>query len=319
MFPTPPDEWRKVADQLYDSNDLPIRQLAENIGATFGDTSRADEWRATLKDANRSKAERDHAFSMLSKTASIDERSGKVFIDLLDDSDFRSKAIRSLRAFDDTSIADALIERHRGSSAEDQALLIDTLISRKSYANVLLDSIAAGKLSSDLISAHHARQIVNLGDTGLVTKVEDVWGKINATPEAVSAEIAAVEKLFVEAPLWAFSAQAGHGHFQRLCVSCHQANDKGGLIGPDLTGSGSNGARYFLENIIDPNAVVGADFQITLVTTKDGQTIAGMITEDTASALTLRTVTDPVVVRRRASKAGKLFRSHSCHPLCCRR
>jgi cytochrome c5 len=63
-------------------------------------------------------------------------------------------------------------------------------------------------------------------------------------------------------PSGAFSARHGKEVFQRTCTICHSINGVGGKIGPDLGGSWRNGVDYFLENIIDPNAVVGEDYQL---------------------------------------------------------
>ena len=43
-----------------------------------------------------------------------------------------------------------------------------------------------------------------------------------------------------------------------------------GKLGPDLSGTWRNGPDYFIENIVDPNAVIGDAFQLTIVTLKDG-------------------------------------------------
>ena len=85
---------------------------------------------------------------------------------------------------------------------------------------------------------------------------------------------------------------------QKLCVTCHRLGGEGVMLGPDLTGAGRNGARYFLENVIDPNAVIGADFQVTTVETKQGDVVFGLLTAKTASALTLRTIAGESVVAR---------------------
>ena len=49
---------------------------------------------------------------------------------------------------------------------------------------------------------------------------------------------------------------------------------------------------------MDPNAVIGTDFQMTTVETKAGDTISGLILSETGSALTLRTTTEQVVVAK---------------------
>ena len=86
-----------------------------------------------------------------------------------------------------------------------------------------------------------------------------------------------------------FDTSAGRKHFQTLCASCHKLGEDGTRLGPDLTGSGKNGINYYLENIIDPNAVIGTDFQMTVVETKDGDLISGLLINESPDAITLRT------------------------------
>ena len=72
----------------------------------------------------------------------------------------------------------------------------------------------------------------------------------------------------------------------------------GGKLGPDLAGSWRNGLDYFLENIIDPNAVVGDNFQLHVLTKKDGSVISGVIEQETGTSITARTVTESVIISK---------------------
>src|SRR5262249_13867930 len=110
--------------------------------------------------------------------------------------------------------------------------------------------------------------------------------------------IAKLENVFNEAPLWAYSASAGRQHFQKLCAQCHRLGDEGTRLGPELTGAGKHGIRYFLENIIDPDAVIGTDFQATVVETKNGESVSGLLANETASAITLRTTAGDLVIAK---------------------
>ena len=118
------------------------------------------------------------------------------------------------------------------------------------------------------------------------------------TPADKLERINRLEKVFNEAPLWAYSANAGRQHFEKLCMACHKVGDLGQQLGPELTGAGKHGARYFLENVIDPDAVVGSDFQVTTVETKTNESIAGLLVNETASAITLRTTVGESVVAK---------------------
>ena len=84
----------------------------------------------------------------------------------------------------------------------------------------------------------------------------------------------------------------------QLCLPCHQLNGEGADIGPSLIGSGSNGARYFIENIVDPHAVIGMDYRASVIETKDGEFVSGLIEKKTATAVTIRTVLGSVTVPR---------------------
>jgi putative heme-binding domain-containing protein len=53
---------------------------------------------------------------------------------------------------------------------------------------------------------------------------------------------------------------------------------------------------YFLENIVDPNAVIGENFQLQIITRKDGAVVSGLLDQESATAVTLRTTAQPVVV-----------------------
>jgi len=70
------------------------------------------------------------------------------------------------------------------------------------------------------------------------------------------------------------------------------------VLQTELTGAGKNGIRYFLENIIDPNAVIGSDFRMTTIDTKNGDVISGLVLNETPSALTLRTTAEQVVIAK---------------------
>jgi len=69
-------------------------------------------------------------------------------------------------------------------------------------------------------------------------------------------------------------------------------------LGPDLSGSWRNGVDYFVESIVDPNAVVGVDFQLNLITKRDGTVVSGMVERETETALVVRTPTETLNVPR---------------------
>jgi putative heme-binding domain-containing protein len=178
----------------------------------------------------------------------------------------------------------------------ERSAALSTLTSRSTFALPLLDAVAAGRIKREQLTAFHIRQLAELHNADVDRRVAATWGRILQTPAEKQALIVRLEKVFNEAPLWAYDAGAGHQHYQKLCAQCHRLGDEGVRVGPELTGAGKNGIRYFLENIIDPNAVIGADFQMTTIETKKGDVISGLIVSETQSAITLRTTAGESIV-----------------------
>ena len=63
-------------------------------------------------------------------------------------------------------------------------------------------------------------------------------------------------------------ANLGNGRpvFAKTCATCHTLFGEGGKIGPDLTGSQRANPEYILTKVLDPNAVVAQDYQVTVIT-----------------------------------------------------
>ena len=67
---------------------------------------------------------------------------------------------------------------------------------------------------------------------------------------------------------------------------------EGEKMGPDLTGSQRSSLDYLLENILDPSAVVGKDYRMSIVETVDGRTLSGLIVSNDTKRMVLQTQTD---------------------------
>jgi len=61
--------------------------------------------------------------------------------------------------------------------------------------------------------------------------------------------------------------------FSAVCASCHKLYGEGAALGPDLTGSDRHNLDYLLGNIVDPNAMVPADYRVSAPKLKDGRTL----------------------------------------------
>ncbi|HZI72962.1 MAG TPA: c-type cytochrome [Gemmatimonadales bacterium] len=90
----------------------------------------------------------------------------------------------------------------------------------------------------------------------------------------------------------------GRAVFNLACAVCHTLYGEGGKIGPDLSGAGRDNLDYLLENIIDPSAMVPADFKVTVVSLKDGRVFNGVVMSQNARTLTLKIMNGTVTLEK---------------------
>ncbi len=104
------------------------------------------------------------------------------------------------------------------------------------------------------------------------------------TPEEMAAEVEKVKK--------EGDPHRGEQVFRRqmlLCYNCHAIGDAGGLLGPNLVSLGSAApVDYIVESILEPSKKIKEGYNMTIVTMKDGQVMAGMIAQDGADDIVLR-------------------------------
>jgi putative membrane-bound dehydrogenase-like protein len=291
-----PASWPGLAKGLYRDPDVSVQTLAHQLGSVFGDKSLFPQMRKLLTDQSAPVSRRQHAFNILANVANSD--SADLFLSLLDETPFRLPVVRMASRFNHPATADALLGCFGTFSPRVKTAAMGALTSRASLGNALLDAVVAERLDRKTLTAFHVRQLSNLKDADIDRKLTKVWGKVAETPGELTQRITAIERHYNQAPQWAFSRPEGKKHFTLLCAPCHQVGKEGVNIGPTLTGSGRNGARYFIENIIDPNAVIGSDYEMSQIDTKDGEVVSGLIEGSTDSAVTIRTVAGSFTVPR---------------------
>lgn len=220
---------------------------------------------------------------------------------LLEDQEINDEAVRGLALFDDPAIAQALIKRYRsGFHNEMRPAVIAALVSRPSFARVLLDRIGDGpdQIPRSALSAFDVRQLRACGDAGLNRQLTQVWGVQRDSPTALADEIRAWTATLTPAALAAGNRNQGRQVFVQVCSLCHRLYGEGGTLGPDLTGSGRSNLAFLLESIVDPSAVVAADFRYVMATLSDGRVVTGVIKARSPRTLTIQSMTGVEIIEQ---------------------
>ncbi|MDO8542978.1 MAG: DUF1080 domain-containing protein [Opitutaceae bacterium] len=302
-----PAAWPQVTKRLAMATDSTARAACDQLSALFGDKAVLGQARTLLADRAAPMAERRRVLDLLRRAG--DTESTTLFVSLLDDPALRPAVIPLLTNSADTAGAAAgLITRFGRFSEAERTAALATLISKPQLAVALLRAVEAGNVNRKSLTAVHARQMRKLNAPAVNQLLDRVWGRTAESSADAKASIARMRELYRNAPLWSYDAKAGRAVFERLCAACHTMDGTAtaGKLGPNLTGTWRNGLEYFLENIIDPNAVVGTDFQLNLVTKRDGSVVSGMIDKESDTAVIVRTMTETVTVPKSEIKSREV-------------
>ncbi|MFM8931646.1 MAG: PVC-type heme-binding CxxCH protein, partial [Gemmataceae bacterium] len=175
----------------------------------------------------------------------------------------------------------------------DRPGVVTALASRPRMAMALLEAVGAGKIPKDLLTPAVARQLAAVAttsnDKALQAKLETVWGTLRQTPEDKQAKIRRIREKATPEALGRADAKLGRDLFQKSCATCHRLFGEGQDIGPDLTGSGRKDLDYLLTNLVDPGAVLAAEYRLSVVEMKDGRVLTGVVQSKVGAAVVLQT------------------------------
>ena len=266
--------------------------IVRNVSLVFGSGRAVEEIIALIKDGHGDANARLSAFDSLMRNAKPEHFA--IARSMISDKVLGTAARLGLAKFSDGDVPKSLLTNWSDRSQEWRAANVTTLASRAAWAKELLTFAEKNPAVRGDITPIHARQIRSLGDEAVNKQLTKVWGELHDTPEAKKQEIAKWRSLLTAAALAQGDASKGRALFTTVCAACHKMYGDGAAIAPELTGSDRRNLDYLLENIVDPSAVVPADYRIAIVKLKDGRTLSGVIPEQNDRTVTVQTPAERV-------------------------
>ena len=266
--------------------------IVRNVSLVFGSGRAVEEIIALIKDGHGDANARLSAFDSLMRNAKPEHFA--IARSMISDKVLGTAARLGLAKFSDGDVPKSLLTNWPERSQEWRAANVTTLASRAAWAKELLTFAEKNPAVRGDITPIHARQIRSLGDEAVNKQLTKVWGELHDTPEAKKQEIAKWRSLLTAAALAQGDASKGRALFTTVCAACHKMYGDGAAIAPELTGSDRRNLDYLLENIVDPSAVVPADYRIAIVKLKDGRTLSGVIPEQNDRTVTVQTPAERV-------------------------
>jgi putative heme-binding domain-containing protein len=285
-----PAAWGKVGAKLAKSDNAQVRELASRLSQIFGDEAAMQRALATVQDRSRQLAARRRALhSLLSqKNKSV----SALLEPLLDEPELRLDAIRGYAAIENIRAPEILLPRYLKWPSEHRQAIIETLATRRKYAESLLAAIKAKQIPRADIPSHVARSLSLILGEAFVK----VYGNVQQLSVDRTKQINKYKELLSSTALADADPAKGRLIFKETCAACHVLYEAGGKIGPDLTGSNRANLDYILLNSIDPSYDVPQGYKMVIIQTIDGRVLNGVIAEENAQRIILKTVQQPTVV-----------------------
>lgn len=285
-----PAGWNAVADELNRSDDSTVRDLASQLAQVFGDQAAMERAMELVQDQfTETETRRRALYSLLTQKH---RPAAQLLEDLLTEKELQLDAIRGYALIEHPRATEILLKHYSDWPTPLKKATLETLATRRKYAQALLAAIEDKQIAKEEVPAHVARSMnLLLGDS-----FAKIFGEVRELDQDRTQLIARYKALLTDEALAEADAHAGRKVFEKTCASCHKLYGTGGDIGPDLTGSNRANLDYILLNSVDPSYDVPEGYRMVLIETIDGLVLNGVVAEENARSVTLKTVQQPRVV-----------------------
>lgn len=211
----------------------------------------------------------------------------------------RQAALQALQRYNEDKIGLQVVKAYPNklrSDSDVRAAALALFVSRTTWAHQLLDAIDGKKqistksvartINKEDVPEQIVRRLKLLNDPAIDEAANRLWPDVRlATSSEKNERIAEVSKLLKSGT---GNLSTGRSIFNSTCGSCHRLFDEGGSIGPDLTGYDRSNLNSLLLNTVDPNAYIREGYVNYHITTIDGRTLVGTITDRSGGTITIQ-------------------------------
>jgi putative heme-binding domain-containing protein len=201
----------------------------------------------------------------------------------------RQEALAALTRYPDAQIGRAVLALYPAQLPEADGVrgaAHNLLASRPAWSKQLLEAIDAGKINPRSIPAEVVQKMHLHADKDVARLLNKHYGRVRAgTPAEKQREMLRVAKLLKGGK---GDARAGAKVYADTCGKCHKLFGQGGDVGPELTGYERTNAMYWMENIVDPSAIIREEYTTFIIRTSDGRTLTGLVANQDRTTVSLR-------------------------------
>ena len=285
-----PPGWTELSQKFSKSEDADVRELAQRLSQMFGDMQATQQALNLVQNRSADGGQRRSALRSLLEQQN--DEASQLLASLIDEPELAIDAIRGYAVVANDAAPQVLLKRFPKFSPTLRRAVVETLATRKNYAESLLSALERKQIGRDEIPVHVARSLNEM----LGERFAKLYGEIRPIDEDRERLLAKYKAMLTPEAIADADSSRGRAIFKKTCAACHLLYGDGGLVGPDLTGSNRANLDYILLNSVDPSYDVPEAYKMVQVLTHDGRVINGVLAEEDALRVVLKTAEQPRVV-----------------------
>jgi putative membrane-bound dehydrogenase-like protein len=192
----------------------------------------------------------------------------------------QAEAIDAMRLSPDPAMAANLLARYPGLSPALRTAAAATLLAGSSRVSFTLAALEQGKIRANEVPPEDLNLLRNYPDPAIQERARQLFGPWESRRPNAMAQYQSALGL-------TGSADRGRELFSARCSVCHPLESAETLPGPNLAGIKIKGRQYALGAILEPNAEVRPGRAASLLRTKQGEDLLGVVTDENLAAVTL--------------------------------
>jgi len=272
--------------KLSTSSDNQVKIRAQELGTLWGN---AVSIRATLTAINNSKLSVDERAAAIEGVKNLkNDAVREALLQVVSNKNPESLMLDALHALGrvgDDKLGDELLNQWNSLTPSLRSAAADVMITKSRWAVALLTALEEKRVSPSELSMPTIRAFAESKNDFVRQRAAAVIGRIRPADVDKQKLIAQKKQMILNGP--APDLQAGHELAKKTCLICHKLSGEGADVGPDLTGAGRSTLDALLQNVIDPNQVIGKGYENVEVETKDGRNLSGRMVENTDTRVKL--------------------------------
>jgi putative membrane-bound dehydrogenase-like protein len=197
--------------------------------------------------------------------------------------DVRLAAVRALASHPNREVAGLLMKSWPAYPPALRREVSEAMLRQPDRALFLLGEIEAKRVKPGDLDAQRQRQLINSAKPEVREKAKKLL------QDSLPAERKKVLEQYAAALNVKGDPKKGREVFTKNCATCHRLAGVGVEVGPNIADAErTRSAEALLNDILNPNAAIDANYINYQVTLKNGKVLTGLIAAETATSLTLK-------------------------------